>query len=92
VIPEIYVLLIKTVNDIRVVDDAVNLLLVLCFVYFGLLTFVKLHQDSSWLAIIHSESTVHQSCKTLKIAALYTGLQIKDFSDCWYFLLVRGSR
>jgi len=37
---ESYVLLIETVNYIWVVYYAIDLLLVLCFVYFGLLTFI----------------------------------------------------
>lgn len=40
VISEIDVVLVKTMNYVGVVYYAVYLLLVLCFIYFGLLTFV----------------------------------------------------
>lgn len=68
-IPEIDVVLVKTMNYIGMVYYAVYLLLVLCFIYFGLLAFVKFNEYSSWLAIFHPLPTLHQSCKTLKIAA-----------------------
>ncbi len=70
-ISEVDVVLVKTMNYVGVVYYAVNLFLVLCLIYFGLLTFVKFHENSSLLAIFHSIATLHQSCKTLKIAALH---------------------
>jgi len=47
VISEIDVVLVKTMDYILMIDDAVYLLLVFCFVYFSLLTFVKFHKNSS---------------------------------------------
>jgi len=88
VVPESYVVLIKAINYVGVINDAVYLFLILCFINFSLLAFIEFYKNPFRLCLVHCVLILHLPGKAFEIAALHTRLQIKNFSDRGDFWLV----